>query len=112
MPPTTGTAATSMAATSTACAAACRLTAPAQTHPSGCYYSAQHNHTPIVPTRQATHSRSADLCRHTPLLQVPPGCARYTLRLRKPLGMVLEEERGTGRITVAELVPGGAAARR
>ncbi len=26
-------------------------------------------------------------------LQVPPGCRRYSVELRKPLGMVLEEDR-------------------
>jgi hypothetical protein len=26
-------------------------------------------------------------------MQVPPGCSRYSVELRKPLGLVLEEDR-------------------
>ena len=39
---------------------------------------------------------------------VPPGCARYAVELKKPLGMFLEEDKN-GNIFVDELVPGGAA---
>jgi predicted metalloprotease with PDZ domain len=46
----------------------------------------------------------------TNALQVPPGCSRYCVRLQRPLGLVLEED-GQGGIVVAEVVPGGAAAR-
>jgi S1-C subfamily serine protease len=39
-------------------------------------------------------------------MQVPPGCSRYDVELRRPLGLVLEE-RKTGEIIVAEVQPGG-----
>lgn len=42
-------------------------------------------------------------------VDLPPGCSRYSVELTKPLGIVLEENRATGSITVAEVVPGGAA---
>ena len=38
-----------------------------------------------------------------------PGCSRYSVSLSKPLGIVLEENKTTGTITVAEIVPGGSA---
>jgi hypothetical protein len=34
----------------------------------------------------------------------PPGCARYSVELSKPLGIVLEERKNAGTIVVAELV--------
>eukprot|EP01025_Chloroclados_australasicus_P043709 TRINITY_DN46898_c0_g1_i2.p2 TRINITY_DN46898_c0_g1~~TRINITY_DN46898_c0_g1_i2.p2 ORF type:complete len:156 (-),score=11.48 TRINITY_DN46898_c0_g1_i2:576-1043(-) len=44
--------------------------------------------------------------------EVPPGCSRYTVRLGRPLGMVLEQSKdGQGGIVVAEVVPGGKAER-
>lgn len=36
-----------------------------------------------------------------PAPQVPPGCKRYTVSLRKPLGLVLEQDAKTGGIYVA-----------
>jgi PDZ domain len=42
--------------------------------------------------------------------QVPPGCSRYCVRLQRPLGLILEEDKDKG-IVVAEVVPGGAAER-
>ena len=39
-------------------------------------------------------------------MQIPPGCARYTVRLSKPLGMVLEE-RSTGGEGVKKIVGAG-----
>ena len=39
---------------------------------------------------------------------VPPGCARYAVELKKPLGMFLANDKN-GNIFVEELVPGGAA---
>ncbi len=39
--------------------------------------------------------------------QVPAGCSRYSVSLGKPLGLVLEENKSTGTIVVAEIVPGG-----
>ncbi len=38
--------------------------------------------------------------------QVPPGCSRYSVELRKPLGLLLEEDRSGG-IFVASVVQGG-----
>lgn len=40
---------------------------------------------------------------------IPPGCSRYSVSLTKPLGIVLEENKATGAITVAEIVAGGSA---
>lgn len=57
--------------------------------------------------------RAATTCTvldHCNALQIPPGCSRYCVRLQRPLGLVLEED-GQGGIVVAEVVPGGAAAR-
>ncbi|GAB4818674.1 hypothetical protein N2152v2_005720 [Parachlorella kessleri] len=42
--------------------------------------------------------------------RVPLGCARYSVQLSKPLGIVLEEDK-SGTIFVAEVVPGGNADR-
>lgn len=42
-------------------------------------------------------------------LQVPEGCARYTVELSRPLGLVLEEK--GSQIFVGEVQPGGLAAR-
>lgn len=39
--------------------------------------------------------------------QIPSGCSRYSVSLGKPLGLVLEENKSTGTIVVAEIVPGG-----
>jgi hypothetical protein len=39
---------------------------------------------------------------------VPPGCSRYAVIIKKPLGMYLETDK-QGNIFVAELIPGGAA---
>jgi C-terminal processing protease CtpA/Prc len=39
-------------------------------------------------------------------MQVPPGCSRYDVELRRPLGLVLEERKG-GAIVVAEVQAGG-----
>jgi len=36
----------------------------------------------------------------------PPGCARYSIEVRKPLGLVLEEDK-SGDIFVMEVVAGG-----
>lgn len=41
--------------------------------------------------------------------QAPPGCSRYAVMLRKPLGIVLEED-GKGGIFVASVAAGGKAA--
>lgn len=41
----------------------------------------------------------------------PPGCSRYTVKLRKPLGLVLQQDASTNNITVAEVTPEGAAAK-
>lgn len=40
----------------------------------------------------------------------PPGCARYTVSLPKPLGLVLEEGKGGRGVYVAEILAGGNAA--
>lgn len=41
---------------------------------------------------------------------VPPNCARYTVNISKPLGLVMEET-ASGFIRVAEILPGGNAER-
>ncbi|KAL4443216.1 hypothetical protein ABPG75_010971 [Micractinium tetrahymenae] len=43
--------------------------------------------------------------------RVPPGCARYTVELPKPLGLVLEEGQGGRGVYVAEILAEGNAAR-
>ncbi|PSC69815.1 PDZ domain [Micractinium conductrix] len=43
--------------------------------------------------------------------EVPPGCARYTVELPKPLGLVLEEGPGGRGVYVAEIAAEGNAAR-
>ncbi|KAL4419627.1 hypothetical protein ABPG77_008568 [Micractinium sp. CCAP 211/92] len=43
--------------------------------------------------------------------RVPPGCARYTVELPKPLGLVLEEGQGGRGVYVAEIAAEGNAAR-
>ena len=40
----------------------------------------------------------------------PPGCSRYEVRIKKPLGLVLEEDK-TGKIFVAEILEDSNAAR-
>jgi hypothetical protein len=40
----------------------------------------------------------------------PPGCSRYSISIKKPLGLVLEQN-ATGVITVAEISPEGSAAK-
>ncbi|KAG2439932.1 hypothetical protein HXX76_004051 [Chlamydomonas incerta] len=42
--------------------------------------------------------------------QVPIGCARYSVSLKKPLGVVLEQDVKSGNIFVVELKAGGSAA--
>jgi len=42
---------------------------------------------------------------------VPPGCSRVKVELSKPLGLVLEENKARGGIFVAEVLPGGNAAK-
>jgi predicted metalloprotease with PDZ domain len=41
----------------------------------------------------------------------PPGCSRYTVNIKKPLGLVLEQDTKTLVLRVAELSPDGAAQR-
>lgn len=41
----------------------------------------------------------------------PPGCSRYTVNIKKPLGLVLEQDTKTLVLRVAELSPEGAAER-
>jgi hypothetical protein len=43
--------------------------------------------------------------------EIPPGCARYSVTLSKPLGLILEQDRDNGSIYVAEVVPEGNADR-
>ncbi|GLC37350.1 hypothetical protein PLESTB_001596900 [Pleodorina starrii] len=43
--------------------------------------------------------------------QVPIGCSRYSVALRKPLGIVLEQDSKSGNIFVVEIKPDGSAAR-
>jgi len=42
--------------------------------------------------------------------EIPPNCARYTVNISKPLGLVMEET-ASGFIRVAEVLPGGNAER-
>eukprot|EP00882_Tetradesmus_deserticola_P004421 GHRQ01004665.1.p1 GENE.GHRQ01004665.1~~GHRQ01004665.1.p1 ORF type:complete len:170 (+),score=33.66 GHRQ01004665.1:141-650(+) len=42
---------------------------------------------------------------------IPPGCSRYSISIKKPLGLVLEQNKSSGIITVAEISPEGSAAR-
>jgi hypothetical protein len=42
---------------------------------------------------------------------VPPGCSRYSISIKKPLGLVLEQNKDTNVITVAEITPEGNAAK-
>jgi hypothetical protein len=42
---------------------------------------------------------------------VPPNCSRYKVSLTKPLGLVLEEDKSSGSIVVAEIIEGGAGER-
>jgi hypothetical protein len=41
----------------------------------------------------------------------PPGCSRYTVNIKKPFGLVFEQDKASLVITVAELTPEGAAER-
>lgn len=45
------------------------------------------------------------------LQAVPPGCSRYSISIKKPLGLVLEQNKQTGVITIAEISPEGNAAK-
>lgn len=45
------------------------------------------------------------------MMQVPPGCSRYSISIKKPLGIVLEQNKDTGVITIAEISPEGNAAK-
>jgi hypothetical protein len=42
---------------------------------------------------------------------VPQGCSRYSISIKKPLGLVLEQNKDTGVIVVAEIAPEGNAAK-
>lgn len=42
---------------------------------------------------------------------VPPGCSRYSISVKKPLGLVLEQNKDTGVITIVEIAPEGNAAK-
>lgn len=42
---------------------------------------------------------------------MPLGCSRYTVQLKKPMGLVLEQDSKTGNIFVVEIKPDGSAAR-
>eukprot|EP00879_Flechtneria_rotunda_P010767 GHRR01011250.1.p1 GENE.GHRR01011250.1~~GHRR01011250.1.p1 ORF type:complete len:191 (+),score=35.41 GHRR01011250.1:62-634(+) len=42
---------------------------------------------------------------------IPSGCSRYSISVKKPLGLVLEQNKETGSITVVELHPEGNAAK-
>eukprot|EP00798_Chlamydomonas_sp_ICE-L_P027267 gene27267-2521_t len=41
---------------------------------------------------------------------VQPGCVRYTVHLKRPLGCELEQDKATGKITVAAIKPHGTVA--
>lgn len=83
--------------------------------------SDRHTHTgqPLPSGIQAeqlsVHVRQAgrQLCHHASNhpQAVPPGCSRYSISLKKPLGLVLEQNKDTGVITIAEIAPEGNAAK-
>ncbi|GIL77024.1 hypothetical protein Vretifemale_6539, partial [Volvox reticuliferus] len=61
-------------------------------------------HAPLVRMRAASNNgQSVD--------QVPIGCSRYSVALKKPLGIVLEQDGKSGNIYVVEVKPEGSAAR-
>ena len=67
--------------------------------------SSQSRRSPLATTRAAAKDSSSV---QSEIDEVPaPGCFRYSVSLSKPLGLVLEENKTTGTITVAEIVPGG-----
>ncbi|KAL6762694.1 hypothetical protein V8C86DRAFT_2513596 [Haematococcus lacustris] len=43
--------------------------------------------------------------------EVPPGCSRYTVKLTKPMGLVLQQDTKTLAITIADIKPDGSAAK-
>ncbi len=68
--------------------------------------------TPIVSRRRVSPRRLRRVDAHAEATDdeepVPPGCARYAVELKKPLGMYLAND-ANGNIFVEEIVPGGAA---
>lgn len=58
----------------------------------------------LVEEEQGSSSSSASDSDDAP----PRGCSRYSVSLKKPLGLVLEQD-SAGRITIAEIAPEGAA---
>ncbi len=68
--------------------------------------------TPIVSRRRVSPRRLRRVDAHVEATDdeepVPPGCARYAVELKKPLGMYLAND-ANGNIFVEEIVPGGAA---
>jgi hypothetical protein len=45
------------------------------------------------------------------LQSAPPGCSRYSISIKKPLGLVLEQNKETGVITVVSIAPESNAAK-
>lgn len=59
-------------------------------------------------TKSANEGGDASAAKEAEEEPVPPGCSRYAVIIKKPLGMYLETDK-QGNIFVAELIPGGAA---
>lgn len=67
--------------------------------------------TSAQPDDDVRHWRTVCFCNPHPHPQrPPPGCARYSIEVARPIGLVLEEQDG-GAIVVAEIVQDGNAAK-
>ncbi|KAG2431687.1 hypothetical protein HYH02_013264 [Chlamydomonas schloesseri] len=68
----------------------------------------------VAPRRLACNVRTSAEANGTPATssqdQIPLGCARYSVSLKKPLGVVLEQDVKSGNIFVVEVKAGGSAA--
>lgn len=63
-------------------------------------------------TRRAQAQTDTDLASSASDEQpVPPGCSRYSISIKKPLGLVLEQNKDTNVITIADITPEGNAAK-
>mmetsp|Transcript_25992 Transcript_25992/g.56657 ORF Transcript_25992/g.56657 Transcript_25992/m.56657 type:complete len:161 (-) Transcript_25992:651-1133(-) len=77
-----------------------RLTQPVRSRP--CLFAARHNRVAFVP--RANQQTGTDQ-RQTKADEVPIGCSRYTVSLKKPLGLVLEQKSSNGNIYVVDIKP-------
>ncbi|GFH22624.1 PDZ domain-containing protein, partial [Haematococcus lacustris] len=73
--------------------------------------SPRHPCHPVEPRRDVNTRSSANGVTDSLAQEVPPGCSRYTVKLTKPMGLVLQQDTKTLAITIADIKPDGSAAK-